>query len=137
MESGNIWSGDKTRAAFTNPTELAFRKGNIQEHYPVIFHSLDFEDAEHAYHNFAEKEGKEKLMTEILTAKLKQHSSLVEIIEESGGEDWIKVCDHIVYGNSPYWEGKGTHSRFIRCLLNAYIMVIETNNKVRSTKEGG
>ena len=120
MKSGNIWSGDKVRAAFTNPTELAFRKGNIDVHYPVTFGGLNFEDAEEAYQHFKKDQLKDDLMSLILLSKLQQHPTLTKTIKESGGENWIKECDHIVYGNSPFWEGKGMNSRFIRCLLVAY-----------------
>lgn len=37
IKLGNIWSGSKTFAVFTNPTELAYRKGNLKHHYPIVF----------------------------------------------------------------------------------------------------
>ncbi len=36
-------------AALTNPTELAFKKKNIKNHYPVNFALADYQDAEEAY----------------------------------------------------------------------------------------
>ena len=53
MKGINIWSGCSIGigAALTNPTELAFRKGNLKNHYPVEFKGRVFRDAEAAYQN--------------------------------------------------------------------------------------
>ena len=46
---GNIWSGSSQLAVLTNPTELAFRKGNLKHHYPVEYSGKTFADVEAAY----------------------------------------------------------------------------------------
>jgi len=120
LEPGNIWSGSKTLAAFTNPTELAFKKGNLKKHYPVVVNKIKYPDAEQAYQVLKHKTNNRiMLMSLILNAKLKQHPELIQDIEDSGGDYFLKNCDHIVYNNSD-WEGKGVESLFIRVLMNVY-----------------
>ena len=125
LAAGNIWSGDKLRAVFTNPTEIAHRKGNLKKRYPVHFRNQKFADAEEAYKFFKPSaEDLYELCTEIIIAKLQQYPILVTTIRDSGGEDWIKKCSHHVYDKSKFWEGDGENSGFIRCLLKAYQCVI-------------
>jgi hypothetical protein len=125
IKPGNIWSGDKYRAVFTNPTEIAFRKGNLQNHYPVYFRDRKFADAEEAYKIFkASAPDRYELCTAVIFAKLRQYPSLVTTITANGGEDWIKKCSHHVYDKCAYWEGDGEDSGFIRCLLKAYKQII-------------
>jgi len=123
---GNIWSGNKALAPLTNPTELAFRKGNVRKHYPVAFRGRTFEDAEAAFnaHNaglsFAELQ---ELCIQVIAAKFQQYPHLHRKIHELGGRDWIKQCSHFTYARTDAfkrWEGKGVQSAFIRCLLAAY-----------------
>jgi hypothetical protein len=125
LRPGNIWSGSKQLAVFTNPTVLAKRKGNLQRDYPVTFRNKRYADAEAAYQS-VKRSGpwlslaeRERLCTAIVTAKLEQYPILMEVITENGGEDWIRQCSHVVGGHSR-WEGTGTRSAFIRCLLRAY-----------------
>ena len=121
LAPGNIWSGDKYRAVFTNPTEIARWKGNLRKHYPVRFRGRKFSDAEYAYKAFKPSvKDLYELCTEIIIAKLKQYSILVATIRDSGGEDWIKQCSHHVYDKSKFWEGDGEDSGFIGSLLKAY-----------------
>lgn len=118
---GNIWSGDKLRAVFTNPTEIAFRKGNLKKHWPIEFRGRKFEDAESAYQTFKAKAGdKYELCTAVLVAKLRKYPILAETIRGNGGLDWLKQCSHLVNGRNPNWEGHGIESEFIRCLMWAY-----------------
>lgn len=118
---GNIWSGDKLRAVFTNPTEIAFRKGNLKGHYPILFRDTLFKDAEAAYQTLkAEASDKYQLCTAVLIAKLEQYPCITETIRENGGLDWLKQCSHHVNGRNPNWEGDGIESEFIRCLMWAY-----------------
>ena len=58
MEGINIWSGSDIGigAALTNPTELAFRKGNIKNRYPVTFRGVNFRDAESAYQEYKSRD---------------------------------------------------------------------------------
>ena len=126
LEPGNIWSGSKTLAAFTNPTELAFRKGNVNKHYPIKFLEVTYDDAEEAYqlNKNQYKNNKINLMYFIVYCKLDQYPILVKIIKKSGGIEFLEKCEHIVYNNSD-WEGKGRDSAFIRCLIAAYRSIIE------------
>lgn len=129
---GNIWSGDKLRAVFTNPTEIAFRKGNLKEHYPIEFRGKKFADAEEAYKaHKAEADDKYELCTEILIDKFKQYPILADTIKANGGKEWIEKCSHHVYDKCAYWEGDGIKSGFIRCLLRAYgvfLFIFAANN---------
>jgi len=76
MEGINIWSGSDIGigAALTNPTELAFRKNKIKNHYPVTFRGVNFRDAESAYQEYKSRDMQEsiEIMTEIIVCKL-QH----------------------------------------------------------------
>jgi len=118
---GNIFSGDKLRAVFTNPTEIAHWKGNLKKHWPIKFRGRAFKDAEAAYFAFATSvKDRYGLCTEVIVAKLTQSSVLAETLKISGGENWIQECSHHVYDKCPYWEGDGVESGFIRCLMKAY-----------------
>lgn len=126
IKPGNIFSGDKFRAVFTNPTVIARRKGNLKYSFPVKFRDREFRDAEAAYQFFkASAKDRYELCTEVIVAKFEQYSILWETIKLNGGEDWIKQCSHHVYGKSSYWEGDGLKSGFIRCLLKAYVQIKE------------
>ena len=136
LEPGNIWSGSKTLAVFTNPTELAFKKGNLRFHYPVVIDEQEFEDCEAAYHHFT-KDCKGELAqcmvvcVEIIKTKFKQYPNILEAIKDSGGLAWIKKCSHFTFGrtkNFKRWEGQGLESPYIRCLYEAYAA---TNNTAR------
>ncbi len=124
---GNIWSGDRTLAVFTNPTELAFRKGNLKHHWPVAFQGVRYPDAEAAYHaNKREKsfEDLQTMITEIIACKICQHEVLFKTLKLSGGTQFIEKCRHIVNARTnafKRWEGIGTKSAFIRCLRDAFI----------------
>ena len=129
IKPGNIFSGDKFRAVFTNPTEIAFRKGNLEYHWPIKFRRKSFEDAEAAYQFFkASAKDKYELCTEVLITKLNRYPILLKTIKFNGGEDWIKQCSHHVYGKNDYWEGDGLKSGFIRCLLKAYKSLMEEDS---------
>ena len=129
MEGINIWSGSDIGigAALTNPTELAFRKGNIKNRYPVTFRGVNFRDAESAYQKFKSPDMQEsiEIMTEIIVCKLQQHPRLFEEITNRGGVEWLKRCRHIVGARNSRWEGYGLESKFILCLLFAYQLCTE------------
>lgn len=129
LKPGNIWSGDSKLAVFTNPTELAFRKGNLKHHWPVMFNGNLYPDAEAAYKvhqtrcNFEELQ---ELMTDIIACKLQQHPVLFETLKLSGGISFIVTCRHIVGARTGVfrrWEGIGTTSAFIRCLRDAFVYI--------------
>lgn len=127
LEPGNIWSGSRRLAVFTNPTELAFRKGNLKHHWPIRFLDQDYSDVEIAYHALKQPwhsfEDLQDMMVDIIVCKFRQHSVIFDSIKLSGGTNWIKKCSH--YTNAwtkafKRWEGKGIESAFILCLLRAY-----------------
>ncbi|MEG5063066.1 hypothetical protein QUB33_05520 [Microcoleus sp. B3-A4] len=129
MEGINIWSGSDMGigAALTNPTELAFRKGNIKKRYPVVFRDVNFPDAEAAYQKHKSRDLQEsiEIMTEIIVCKLQQHPRLFEEITKRGGVEWLKRCRHIVGVRNSRWEGYGLESNFILCLVFAYQLCSE------------
>ena len=126
LEPGNIWSGSKTISVFTNPTELAFKKGNLSEHYPLKVNSRLYPDVETAYQIFTRhlkddlKSCTEKCIW-LIQLKLRQYPILMEIIRENGGLFWIEKCSHFVGRKPPgRWEGVGLNSLFIKCLYEAF-----------------
>jgi hypothetical protein len=128
INPGNIYSGDRERAVFTNPTVLAKKKGNLVGDYPVHVAGMDFPDAEAAYQKLAcaakhnEKQCY-RICTKVLEAKLRQYPRILKAIQDSGGADWIRSCSHWVgyEKRTPgRWEGNGVASGYIRCLLEAY-----------------
>jgi hypothetical protein len=123
----NIYSGSKEAnglaAALTNPTELAYRKGTLQHHYPLVFRGKRYADAEAAYQ--ALKSGltqrqRELLMTEILVEKFKQYPRLFKAVTKRGGMKFLAACEHRTGKRSSVWEGRGRQSRFLKCLIDAY-----------------
>ena len=118
--------------ALTNPTELAKRKGNISNSYPVEFRGKTYEDSEAAYH--ANKgvtlQGQErtvdtyKLMVEIITAKLQQHPRLASEITKQGGSAWILSSTHQPTKKNSVWE-TGGKNWFIKALNEAYVAVAQ------------
>jgi hypothetical protein len=128
---GNIYSGDRERAVFTNPTCLAKRKGNLNGDYPVRVAGMDFPDAEAAYQKLARAAKMDtrqcyRICVKVVEAKLRQHPRILQAITDSGGTDWIRQCSHWVgytKANPGRWEGHGMASGYIRCLLEAYLRV--------------
>jgi len=132
LEPGNIWSGSDTLAVFTNPTELAWRKGKLKRHYPVVFRGETWEDVEAIYQGIKKRsrwmsfEELQELMVEAITAKLQQYPQLVKAVDDSGGGTWILECSHFSGARTDSfkrWEGEGRDSAFIRCLYKAYRQV--------------
>lgn len=126
MTGINIYSGaDALGAALTNPTELAFRKGALTTRYPVTFANRAWPDAEAAYLTL--KTGNacddDRLMADIIAAKLRQHPGLKAAIAERGGVFFLERCTHFTQARSERfqsWEGEGRSSRFIRNLIAGY-----------------
>lgn len=127
----NIWSGTKGfPAALTNPTELAKKKGNIKQSYPIRYRGEIFKDAE-AFYQFMKPELNSNnmdqllgIMAIVLMCKLEQYPSLYEGIKKRGGIAWLDKCEHTVHLpsriNGGCWEGKGRQSYFIVALMYAY-----------------
>ena len=105
----------------------------------VIYKETTFRNAEHAYQTYksgefdknvfesnafkpqgkpANKKTNFQTMVEILTAKLEQHPSLVEGINQRGGLSYIEQSTHNVTGDK-FWESKG-QNKFIEALAIAY-----------------
>lgn len=133
LEPGNIWSGSKTLAVFTNPTELAFKKGNLKNHYPIVWNDTTYSDVEEAYHdNIPERMcDRVNLITKLIEVKLKTYPIILNTIKANGGVVWLKKCSH--WTNSKrksfqFWEGDGDKSPFIRCLINAFINITENGD---------
>ena len=125
---GNIWSGNRKLAVFTNPTCLAKRKGCLRDDYPVVFNGIRFPDAEAAYQYFSrgikrDTQACYALCEDVVAAKLTQHPRIALAIKKSGGVPWIARCSHWVFGNRANpgrWEGDGLDSGYLRCLARAY-----------------
>lgn len=133
LAPGNIFSGSKTLAVFTNPTEIAFRKGNLKNHYPVVFNGRKYKDSEELYQKLSrihkhDAESCYILCTYAIRTKLWQYPELIDTIAFNGGVKWLAKCSHHVNGKSPRWEGDGMKSGFIRCLILAYKNVSEIYN---------
>lgn len=125
INPGNIWSGSKTLAVFTNPTELAFRKGNLRFHYPIEFNGIVYNDVEAAYQSnkFGSLNERAAFITELIIIKLKTYPIIADTIEFNGGVDWLEKCSHWTSAKNKgfkAWEGDGSDSLFIRCLIAAY-----------------
>lgn len=128
---GNIWSGNRQLAVFTNPTELAFRKGNLKHHYPITIDGQVFEDCEAAYH-FLTKNYKDNFEAcqlaciRVVAAKLRQYPLIFNTIKECGGLPWIEQCCHFTGARTKAfqrYEGQGYQSAFIHSLALAYTAV--------------
>jgi hypothetical protein len=66
----------------------------------------------------------DELMSQLICEKLRTHPRIRKAIQENGGVDWLKKCSHFSGAkteNFKAWEGEGESSRFIRCLISAYI----------------
>jgi len=126
LSPGNIWSGAKSGlAVLTNPTELAFRKGNLRRHWPVEWDGKAYPDSEALYQFFSKNckgdaDACYGMCTHAVACKLYQYPVVFESIKISCGVNFLEQCSHFVNGRSPRWEGKGVESGFIRCLITAY-----------------
>jgi hypothetical protein len=125
-EAGNIWSGDKKLAVLTNPTELAFRKGNLKRHYPVEFNGETYPDVEAAYQKNKGYNDKAVLMTELIRIKFVTYPEILEAVIASGGESFLKACSHFTGSKNKYWEGNGFESKFICCLVGGLRQALPT-----------
>ena len=115
--------------ALTNMTELAKRKGNLAQSYPVKFRGKEtpYKDSEEAYQalkgvtleNGERTVDTYKLMVEIITAKLQQHPRLVSEITKQGGSAWILSSTHQPTKKNTVWE-TGGKNWFIKALNEAY-----------------
>ncbi len=129
MTGINVFSGTKgLGGALTNPTELAFSKGSIAQHYPIIFKGKEYPDVESYYlaHRKENDVENDHLMMQLIATKLVMHARLYFEIEKQGGIKWLEQCSHFTYAKSASfqkWEGLGMSSRFIRNLISAYMLV--------------
>lgn len=125
VEPINIFSGaEGLGGALTNPTELARRKGCIEQAYPVLFSGRLWPDVETAYHILAQHTTdvaeRDALMVELIATKFRQHSKLLQDVTGNGGAQWLQACSHFTNARTTRaqaWEGAGEESRFIRNLV--------------------
>lgn len=128
LQPGNIWSGNSKLAVLTNPTELAFRKGNLKGHYPVEYKGVKYADSEAAY-QAATKNHKHdwkfltSTMIDIIVEKFRQHPAIFQAAFDSGGTAWLAECSHITGRYKCRWVGIGRNSAFIACLMQAFDIV--------------
>lgn len=125
FKPGNIWSGNRNLAVLTNPTEIAFRKGNLKRHYPITYHGTIYKDSEAFYQAKTrgikpDTERCYQICHCAILLKLRQYPEIFKAIEDSGGIEFLKQCSHVVYNKSSRWEGFGENSGYIRCLISAF-----------------
>lgn len=138
MRGINIFSGTKgLGGALTNPTELAFSKGSIQQHYPIVYQGKEYLDVESCYlkHKTEHFDENNHLMIKLIATKLTMHTRLFFEIQKNGGVDWLEQCSHKTNAKTASfqsWEGIGRESRFVTNLIHAYILV--TQNYVSQLK---
>mgnify|MGYP000871383860 FL=1 len=149
VDSVEISSNSKgLAAALTNPTELAKKKGNLTESYPVTVRGKEYPDAEAAYQALKGTATKDdgpnstyNLMVEILKAKLEQYPRLVSEIDKAGGKSWLSKATHQPTSRNTVWE-TGGKNWFIKALTDAYLSVkgpesVVTEENIEPTKESG
>ena len=127
MQPGNIWSGSPTLARFTNPTELARKKGTLHRGYPITWQNRAWPDVEAAYRATVKPAmtigQRMVLLAEIMGCKFRAYPELIDELRAAGGEDWIFRCEHRTWARSATfarWEGTGRDSMFLRCLAEVY-----------------
>jgi len=125
-EPGNIWSGDKRLAVLTNPTELAFLKGNLRKRYGIMFNDEAYADVEAAYKANKAYNDKAALMTELIRIKFLTYPEILEAVIASGGEKFLMVCSHFTGSKNKFWEGDGVKSKFIACLMEGFRQALPT-----------
>jgi hypothetical protein len=122
---GNIWSGSRTLAVLTNPTEMARRRGCLKHSYPIVYGGKPYEDVESAYkaNCCGDNEARNELMTELIVIKFVTYPQILTWLSANGGIAFLRQCSHMT-GNQR-WDGVGEGSRFIACLMAAYIKALE------------
>lgn len=123
----NIFSGEKGLAgALTNPTEMARRKGNITQRYPVSVNNKEYVDVETAYQQLkvaGDHKFNDELMANLISQKFLTHTRLMDAVTAKGGVSFLEACSHFTGARSESfrsWEGQGRESRFIRNLIWGY-----------------
>jgi hypothetical protein len=126
-DAGNIYSGDKQLAVLTNPTSIARWKGTLVRDYPVVIDSVRYRDAEQAYQQLAAECKHDTarcyaICQRVIEHKLQQYPQIVQLIDVSGGVEWLKRCSHWIGERRIVnrWTGDGLQSGYIRCLVAAY-----------------
>jgi hypothetical protein len=116
----------------TFPTELAFKKGKIDRHFPIIDRDGNsYVDAEQAYQInrvLAHNDERLSLYVRIAVTKFMQYPDLVDGIMARGGIRWLETCEHNTNARSKrfqWWQGVGRESVFICCLIRAFERVVD------------
>lgn len=124
LSPGNIWSGSKTLAVLTNPTDLAFKKRNLKHRYPIIYEGKKYGDVEDAFqrnkHFGMPLEARALLIVKLIKIKFKTYPFIFETIKFNGGIEWLNQCSHWTGSRNKTWEGDGVESLYLRCLMKAY-----------------
>lgn len=121
----NIWSGatDPVLAALTSSTDVAQRKGRLQQSIPVRdTRGRTWPSASAAFAAFktGALDKDVVILGKILRARFEQHPWLAQAVAERGGADYLRGCSHIVGAYQSDWEGVGLESPFIQALLSGY-----------------
>ena len=131
-------------AALTNLTELAKSKSNLAQSYPIKFRGKTYVDSEAAYKAYkgtTTADGQRtvdtyRLMVEIITTKLEQHSRLVSAITKRGGSRWILSSTHQPTKQNSVWE-TGGKNWFIKALNEAYLSILLLGSQIATLKNLG
>ena len=121
----NIWSGatDPVLAALTSSTDVAQRKGRLQQPIPVRDrHGRSWPSASAAFAAFktGALDKDVAILAKILRARFEQHPWLADSVAERGGIDYLRSCSHLVGAYQSDWEGVGLDSPFIQALVAGY-----------------
>jgi hypothetical protein len=102
-------------------------KGLLSRQYAVRFRGRLWPDAEAAYQHLkcGDAVRDDNMMVEIVAAKLLQHPEVMAEVLALGGTAFLRRCSHLTGARSSgakAWEGTGIDSRFIRNLVDAFIL---------------
>lgn len=145
IRTGNIWSGSRTLAWLTAPTELALRKGNMKKSYPIRYQGNLYNDAETLYQSLKRRNFEQltleqlfELMITVLVLRFQTYPKQLEMLLDLGGIEFLVNCSHHVNGKQPNWEGNGRDSGYVRCLIRAVERMAELDTKqcIALTKKG-
>jgi hypothetical protein len=145
IKPGNIWSGSRSLAWLTAPTELALQKGNMKNSYPIRYEDNLYDDAETLYQSLKRRSFEQltleqlfELMITVLVLRFQTYPKQLELLLDLGGIEFLVNCSHHVYGKQPAWEGNGRDSGYVRCLIQSVerMAKLDTGQCIALTKKG-